>query len=234
MKVFLELKRRHVSKKEWAPRKGSGGQSSLPNVKAFGVLSALLLLAPVTVHAQTSPTPLILKSSVTDGDGRITLGDVFDNAGQASNVLLGYRQGATAILDAAIVQSIAARNGVYWDNARGLRRIIVAAGPENGSGNVQQLATITGPQSPANWGQPSVSGPAAVKRSEMVAVTWTQNGLSLTLSGPAQKDGAVGDVIQVQNPSSKKMIDAVVTGPGSAVSGQAAAQLRNQTYLSSR
>jgi flagella basal body P-ring formation protein FlgA len=202
-------------------------------MKVF-VLSALMLLAPAMAVAQTSPNPLILKSSVTDGDGRITLGDVFDNAGQASDVLLGYRQGATAVLDAAIVQSIAARNGVYWDNARGLRRIIVAAGPETGSGNVQQLATISGPQNPANWGPPVVSGPAAVRRSEMVAVTWTQNGLSLTLSGPAQKDGAVGDVIQVQNPSSKKMIDAVVTGPGRAVSGQAAAQLRNQTYLSSR
>ncbi len=203
-------------------------------MKTVIVLSALLLLAPTLANAQTSPNPLILKASVTDGDGRITLGDVFDNAGQASDVLLGYRQGATAVLDAAIVQSIAARNGVYWDNARGLRRIIVAAGPETGSGDTPQLATITGPQNVTGWGQASISGPAAVKRSEMVAVTWTQNGLSLTLSGPAQKDGAIGDVIQVQNPSSKKMIDAVVTGPGRAVSGQAAAQIRNQTFLSSR
>ena len=226
MKILFKLNRR------MAPRISSGGRSPLPTALAVGV-SALLLLASVA-HAQTSPNPLVLKSSVTDGDGRITLGDVFDNAGQASDVLLGYRQGPTAVLDAAIVQSIAARNGVYWDNARGLRRIIVAAGPETSSGNAPQLATITGPQSPANWGQPSVSGPIAVKRSEMVAVTWTQNGLSLTLSGPAQKDGAIGDVIQVQNPSSKKMIDAVITGPGRAVSGQAAAQIRNQTYLSSR
>lgn len=207
-------------------------------MRIVAALSVILLAVPALANAQTSPAPLVLKSSVTDGDGRITLGDVFDNAGQASDVLLGYRQGPTAVLDAAIVQSIAARNGVFWDNARGLRRIIVAAGQETSSGNVSgnapQLATITGPQSPANWGQPSISGPVAVKRSEMVSVTWTQNGLSLTLSGPAQKDGAIGDVIQVQNPSSKKMIDAVVTGPGRAVSGQAAAQIRNQTFLSSR
>lgn len=203
-------------------------------MKVLAALSVILLAVPALANAQTSPAPLVLKSSVTDGDGRITLGDVFDNAGQASDVLLGYRQGSTAVLDAAIVQSIAARNGVFWDNARGLRRIIVAAGPETSSGNAPQLATITGPQSPANWGQPSISGPVAVKRSEMVSVTWTQNGLSLTLSGPAQKDGAIGDVIQVQNPSSKKMIDAVVTGPGRAVSGQAATQIRNQTFLSSR
>ncbi len=207
-------------------------------MRVLAALSVILLVVPALANAQTSPNPLVLKSSVTDGDGRITLGDVFDNAGQASDVLLGYRQGPTAVLDAAIVQSIAARNGVFWDNARGLRRIIVAAGPETGSGNVSgnapQLATIAGPQSPANWGQPVLSGPVAVKRSEMVSVTWTQNGLSLTLSGPAQKDGAIGDVIQVQNPSSKKMIDAVITGPGRAVSGQAAAQIRNQTFLSSR
>ncbi|HTN40485.1 MAG TPA: flagellar basal body P-ring formation chaperone FlgA [Asticcacaulis sp.] len=203
-------------------------------MKIFAALTALLLLSATLAHAQTAPNPLLLKTSVTDGDGRITLGDVFDNAGQASDVLLGYRQGATAVLDAAIVQSIAARNGVHWDNARGLRRIIVAAGPETVSGHTPQLATITGPQGAASWAQPSVSGPIAVKRSEIVAVTWTQNGLSLTLSGPAQKDGAIGDVIQVQNPSSKKMIDAVVTGPGQAVSGQSAAQIRTQTYLSSR
>jgi len=207
-------------------------------MKHVTALSILMLIAPamasIPANAQTAPNPLVLKANVTDGDGRITLGDVFDNAGPAAGVLLGYRQGATAVLDAAMIQSIAARNGVYWDNARGLRRIIVAAGPETASGQASQPATFSGPQSPAVWGQSSVSGPVAVKRSEMVAVTWTQNGLSLTLSGPAQKDGAVGDVIQIQNPTSKKMIDAVVTGPGRAVSGQAATQLRNQTYLSSR
>jgi flagellar basal body P-ring formation protein FlgA len=203
-------------------------------MKFITILSALLFLAPALANAQTSPHLLVLKSSVTDGDGRITLGDVFDNAGQASGVLLGYRKTATAVLDAAIVQSIAARNGVYWDNARGLRRIIVAAGPETGSGNIQQLATINDAQADSNGVPQGTSAPSAVKRAEMVAVTWTQNGLSLTLSGVAQKDGAVGDVIQVQNPSSKKMIDVVVTGPGRAVSGQAATQIRNQTYLSSR
>jgi flagella basal body P-ring formation protein FlgA len=227
MKIFKKLSRR------MAPRTGSGGQSPLPKAVAFGI-AAFFLISPALAQAQTSPNPLILKSSVTDGDGRITLGDVFDNAGQASGVLLGYRKGATAILDAAIVQSIAARNGVYWDNARGLRRIIVAAGPETASGNTQQLATIDDSQPSSNWAPQMTSAPLAVKRSEMVAVTWTQNGLSLTLSGTAQKDGAVGDVIQVQNTASKKMIDAVITGPGRAVSGQAAAQIRNQTYLSSR
>lgn len=233
MKLFQPVKR-HIT-----PRQGSDGptgfRAPLSNISAFGLLAALLLAAPVFAQAQTSPVPLVLKSNVTDGDGRITLGDVFDNAGQASGVLLGYRKGATAVLDAAIVQTIAARNGLYWDNARGLRRIIVAAGPETASGDPQPLATIDDtPGNSSGARLQMTSAPLAVKRSEMVAVTWTQNGLSLTLSGIAQKDGAIGDVIQVQNTASKKLIDAVITGPGRAVSGPAAAQIRSQTYLSSR
>ncbi|CAL4866829.1 hypothetical protein MMA231_01074 [Asticcacaulis sp. MM231] len=198
-------------------------------------LASILMLCATGAHAQMATT-LSLKSSVTDGDGRITIGDIFDNAGASAGVLLGYRQGATAVLDAAIVQTIAARAGAYWDNPRGLRRIIVANGQETSSANAPLLATIPSGQAnapvAAGWSQPS--GPVAVKRAQLVAVTWTQNGLSLTLSGLAQKDGAIGDVIQIQNTSSKKLIDAVITGPGAAVAGQAATQMRNQTFLSSR
>ncbi|ESQ91450.1 flagella basal body P-ring formation protein FlgA [Asticcacaulis benevestitus] len=198
-------------------------------------LASILMLCATGAQAQMATT-LSLKSSVTDGDGRITIGDVFDNAGASSGVLLGYRQGATTVLDAGIVQTIAARAGAYWDNPRGLRRIIVANGPETASADAPLLATIPNGQAnapiAAGWSQPS--GPVAVKRAQLVAVTWTQNGLSLTLSGLAQKDGAIGDVIQIQNTSSKKLIDAVVTGPGAAVAGQAATQMRNQTFLSSR
>ena len=198
-------------------------------------LASVLMLGATAAQAQMATT-LSLKSSVTDGDGRITIGDVFDNAGASADVLLGYRQGATAVLDAAIVQTIAARAGAYWDNPRGLRRIIVANGQETSSANAPLLATIPNgqPNAPVNagWSQPST--PVAVKRAQMVSVTWTQNGLSLTMSGLAQKDGAIGDVVQIQNPASKKLIDAVITGPGTAVAGQAATQMRNQTFLSSR
>ncbi len=198
------------------------------------VIAVALCLAPLPAFAQTSQTLLVLKSQVTDGDGRITLGDVFDNAGAASDVLLGYRQGTTAVLDAGIVQTIAARNGVYWDNPRGLRRIIVAQGQDG----APLLATIdpNAPQTPQTSGFQRtlpIAQPAAIRRAETVAVTWQQNGLSLTLSGVAQKDGAIGDQIQIQNPSSKKLIDAVVTGPGQALAGPAAAQMRAQ-LLSSR
>ena len=248
-------------------------------------LIAVLLLAPSFAFAQSAT--LVLKSNVSDGDGTITLGDVFDNAGAQSGVVLGTRTGATAILDAAVVQSIAARNGATWDNPRGLRRIIVSAGADSqsaeptsavindapaagnisvltfvhamNSGDIVQPEDLTYKQVAATSGNvpnnvqsvigktvrfpiregaiihtTDLTSPTVVKRQETVSVTWTQNGLSLTMSGKATKDGAVGDVIQVQNPASKKLVDAVIIGPGEAVAGQAADQLRSHQFLSSR
>ena len=247
------------------------------------LLAALTLLAASPALAQTS---VMLKSTVTDGDGRITLGDLFDGAGAASDVQVGTRSGATAVLDAGIVQMIAARAGVLWSNPQGLRRIIVSQGADGdpaplqtadaapARGNVSvltfahamntgdvvqaedltyaQVAAVSGsvPSSPeavigktvrfpmrdgAIVHTTDLTSPTVVHRSETVAVTWSQNGMSLTMSGLAQKDAAAGDLIQVQNPASKKMIDAVVTGPGQAVAGDAANQLRNrQILLSSR
>ncbi|MDI7773797.1 flagellar basal body P-ring formation chaperone FlgA [Asticcacaulis sp. EMRT-3] len=203
------------------------------------------LLAPVSAAATANAAGLlVLRGTTSDGDGRITLGDLFANAGAASNVQVGTRSGPTAVLDAGIVQAMAARAGVYWDNPRGLRRIIVTAGPDGGAGQaLPQSANIgasAAASSPSGWPQTAsaaygpASGPVVVKRDDSVAVTWSANGLSLTMSGQAEKDGAVGDLIQIQNTSSKKSIDAVITGPGTAVAGPAADTLRSHMLLSSR
>lgn len=250
----------------------------------FGIcLLALLIATPAAA------SDLVLKSSPADADGRITIGDVFDNAGASAGVVLGYRTGATAVLDAATVQMVVSRNGASWDNPRGQRRIIVASGvdgspPANGApapaqrasastrnrevltyahamnaGEVVQaedltFATVAAEGSdlpndvrpligkvvrfPVREGAVvrggDLTSPVVVRRSETVKVTWSNNGLSLSMSGIASKDGARGDLIQVQNPTSKKMIDAVIVGPGEALAGPAADQLRSRMYLSSR
>jgi flagella basal body P-ring formation protein FlgA len=253
-------------------------------MKRFGIcLLALLIASPALAN------DLVLKSNPTDADGRITIGDVFDNAGNAAGVLLGYRSGATAVLDAATVQMVVSRNGASWDNPRGQRRIIVGNGADGAApvdasadavrpaqagarnrdvltythsmnaGDVVQAEDLVfasvaadGSDLP-NDARPLVgkvvrypvregavvhgndlTQPVVVKRSETVKVTWSNGGLSLSMSGVATKDGARGDLIQVQNPTSKKMIDAVIVGPGEALAGPAADQLRSRMFLSSR
>ncbi|WP_140984097.1 flagellar basal body P-ring formation chaperone FlgA [Asticcacaulis tiandongensis] len=259
-----------------------------------GAVAGMLGLA----HPVSAQSVLVLKPSVTDADGRITIGDVFDNAGNAAHVVLGSRVGPTAVLDAGRVQAMARQAGAYWDNPQGLRRIVVSAGSDGSSGTTRttQAPTTQAPTTQAPTTQagrtremlvfsrsmganeivgPSdvsyqpvqshmatgagleaadvigksvrypiregavvrgsdLSNPVVIRRSEQVRVTWTAGALNLSMSGVAQKDAAVGDVLMVQNPQSKKMVEVVVTGPGTAVIGQTATQLRNQSLYSAR
>jgi flagellar basal body P-ring formation protein FlgA len=59
-----------------------------------------------------------------------------------------------------------------------------------------------------------IQRPEAVERNANVVMTYENTGLQLAMRGKAQQAGAIGDVIQVQNINSKKIVEATVTGPG--------------------
>jgi flagella basal body P-ring formation protein FlgA len=71
-----------------------------------------------------------------------------------------------------------------------------------------------------------LSAPMVVKRDEMISVVFESGGISLTLQGKAMKDAGVGESVQVLNPQSKKVIEAVVSGPGKAVVGPRAEAIK--------
>lgn len=90
---------------------------------------ALILAAAVAAFAAPALAgPVNLLPDPVDDDGRITLGELFDDAGAASNVVVGRRAGATAVLEASQVQIAARRAGLEWSNPTGLRRIVVREG----------------------------------------------------------------------------------------------------------
>ncbi|MGN6064472.1 MULTISPECIES: flagellar basal body P-ring formation chaperone FlgA [Brevundimonas] len=90
---------------------------------------ALILAAAIAAFAAPALAgPVNLLSDPVDDDGRITLGELFDDAGAASNVVVGRRAGATAVLEASQVQIAARRAGLEWSNPTGLRRIVVREG----------------------------------------------------------------------------------------------------------
>ncbi|ACG77328.1 distal basal-body ring component protein FlaD [Phenylobacterium zucineum HLK1] len=234
--------------------------------------AALALAAFALAGPALAGQPVTLKAEVTDADGIVTLGDLFDGAGAAAKTPVAVRAGTHVMLNALAVQGVARRAGLDWANAQGLRQIVVRGGQPAASapapaarGNVEVLTwarSIAAGEviQPADlvWGKaaaapadaPSdpdaVIGMAArrplregaavagrdiaalevVKAGEIVTLTFDADGISLSLQAKALSGGAAGETINVQNPSSKKIVQAVVTGPGQAAVGPAAGHMK--------
>lgn len=71
-----------------------------------------------------------------------------------------------------------------------------------------------------------VSAPMVIKQGDMIAVTWSEGGVNVTLQAKAMGPAAAGQMFSAQNLTSKKIIQAVAQGPGQAAVGPNAATLR--------
>lgn len=71
-----------------------------------------------------------------------------------------------------------------------------------------------------------VAPPVVIKTGELITVVYENEGISLALQGKAMASASVGDTLTVQNIQSKKVLQAVAVGPGQAVVGPVADQLR--------
>ena len=71
-----------------------------------------------------------------------------------------------------------------------------------------------------------VGSAQVVKTGETITVTFAADGIMLTLQAKAMAAAGVGELINVQNTASKKIVQAVVSGPGQAVVGPAADSLK--------
>ena len=81
-----------------------------------------------------------------------------------------------------------------------------------------------------------VSAPQIIKAGEIITVTFEADGIALSLQGKALTAAGVGETLNVENTQSKKTIQALVTGPGQAVVGPAAGDLKaaRSTRLATR
>jgi len=105
----------------------------------------------------------------------------------------------------------------------------VAAAPSDTPGDAEALIGMS-VRRPLRQGAVAslrdVSAAQVIKTGDQVAVTFEDGGISLTLQGKALTAAAVGDTFTLQNTVSKKVIEAVAVGPGSAVVGPQAQRLR--------
>jgi flagella basal body P-ring formation protein FlgA len=218
--------------------------------------------------------PVTLRANVVDEDGRVTLGDLFDGAGAAANVVVAGRTGPSVVLDAGQLQAVAARSGLQWANPQGLRRVVVrraapvaggatatAAAPAPTRGATTEVLTwarnlaagdVVQPEDVvwstvqahlARGGSPSdveqviglsarrtlragavvgardLVSPQVIARNDMVEVAYIAGGVTLTVTGRATRDAAVGEPVPVLNTTSGRTIDAIASGPGRAMAG---------------
>lgn len=244
-------------------------------MRALAALIAGLLLATPALA-----DPVSLRDQPTDDDGRVTLGDLFDNAGAASDVFVASRNGPSVVLDAGALQSRARQAGLTWSNPQGLRRVVVREGAgapatttSNASvaarpgatvevltytrslaaGDIVQpedvawtpvqahMAPAGGPQDAeaviglsarralragATVATRDLTAPQVIARNDMVQVSFVSGGVTLTVTGRATRDAALGEAVPIVNTSSGRTIDAVAAGPGRAIAGPAALQAR--------
>ncbi|RZJ18110.1 MAG: flagellar basal body P-ring formation protein FlgA [Brevundimonas sp.] len=90
-----------------------------------------LALVPALIALTAGPAfagVVTLRDNPVDDDGRITLGELFEGAGAAADVVVARRSGPTAVLEAGQLQALARQSGLQWSNPSGLRRIMVREG----------------------------------------------------------------------------------------------------------
>jgi flagella basal body P-ring formation protein FlgA len=73
-----------------------------------------------------------------------------------------------------------------------------------------------------------LGAPKVIKKDDMVQVAYAAGGIKLVLQGKAMSGAAVGDIVDIMNPSSKKTIQAVASGPDQAVVGPEAERIKAQ------
>ncbi|RZJ02137.1 MAG: flagella basal body P-ring formation protein FlgA [Brevundimonas sp.] len=188
------------------------------------MVRALILAAVAALIAGPALAgPVTLKVNPVDSDGRVTMGDLFDGAGAASNVVVGQRAGPSIVFEAGQLQSLARQSGLEWANPTGLRRVVVrnaAVAPASASTDVAAAAATPPIARPAPVR--AAYGERVISRNDIVEVAYEVGGVRLTISGRAEGNAAVGQRLAIRNLQSNRVIDAVATAPGQAAAGPAA------------
>ncbi|KQY66808.1 MULTISPECIES: flagella basal body P-ring formation protein FlgA [unclassified Brevundimonas] len=192
-------------------------------------MRTLILAAALLFAGPALAGPVTLKANPVDSDGRVTLGDLFDDAGGASNVVVGQRAGPSIVFEAGQLQSLARQAGLDWANPAGLRRVVVrnaAAAPAATSAAAVTAAVAPGVPRPAPASASASArgayGDRVISRNDIVEVAYELAGVRLTISGRAEGAAAVGQRLAVRNLQSNRVIDAVAVAPGQAAAGPAA------------
>lgn len=169
-------------------------------------LAALAALAFVFFASAAHAQQVTLRTRIEASGPAVTLGDVFDGAGDASSRAIAPAPpaGQVGTLQVAVLYAAASAAGLDWTPPPGVSSVAVVR-PGGARATVAR-----------NTSSNRVVADAAVRRGEMVTLTYDAPGMQISLRARAAEDAAVGQSVRLVNIASDRTIDAVVTGPGEA------------------
>ena len=167
----------------------------------FTLVACLYLVFASVAFAET----VTLRSRIEASGPAVTMGDVFDGApadvaGRA--IAPSPPSGQMSTINMPVLQAAASAAGLQFTPPAGVNAVQVVR-----PGGLRATLPAAGGRTIAD---------AAIRRGESVNLVYQAPGMSLTMRARALEDGAVGQPIRLQNTSSNRTIDAVVTGPGAA------------------
>lgn len=168
----------------------------------FCLFVCAYMLFGAVAHADT----VTLRPRVEANGTAITLGDIFDGAGAVGSRAIAPAPppGQIATLTLPVLQAAASAAGLEWTPPAGLTSVQVVR-----PGGAR--ATLP----PAAGGVQRAD--LAVRRGQSVTLLYQTPGMRISTSARALEDAGVGESVRLVNLSSNRTINAMVTGPGAAV-----------------
>ncbi len=165
--------------------------------------------------------------SNSNGIRRIIVREGVDNGGVSANAqrgLAGAARGNVEVL--AYARSIMAGEIVQPQDLVWVKMAGAPADAPRDSDAIIGLAAKRPLREGAAASTRDVGAAQVIKSGDLITVTYDDGGISLSLQGKAMAAAATGDLFAVQNTLSKKIIQAVATGPGAAAVGPQAQSLQ--------
>jgi flagella basal body P-ring formation protein FlgA len=173
--------------------------------------------APPMIPPGAAPKITVTRMDFDPGTGNFSASLVVDAAGMAPQNL------DLSGLAQASVQAIVASHMLAPGETLNAADLTLALLPENqgqnaitSMANALGMAVTEGVQAGAPVLANNLAAPIVVRKGNFVVLKLLAPGMVLTAQGVALGAGGVGDLIPVLNPASHAVVQAAITGPGSA------------------
>jgi flagella basal body P-ring formation protein FlgA len=153
------------------------------------LLATALFAAGLMATPALAGEPVTLKAD-THASGAVTLGDLFDGAGPAAEIVVApaIKPGGALVLDAGLVRQAAANAGLTWINARDIGKVVVRGDAQGRTANTPVAARAASPIQVLAYAHNIETG-EIIQADDL---TWSKEAVSSPAGAPRDADQLIG------------------------------------------